>query len=430
MNAKSVVVVGAGWAGLAAAVGAVRRGHRVAVFDAAPQPGGRARTAPALDLEVDNGQHVAIGAYSAVLDLARTIGLDADAVFRRHALALEQRDERGLRMSLRARPGAGRAALAHAFLTARGLTMRDKLAMVRGWSTLARDLEPDHSVAERLAHAGQTRAANELLWIPLCLATLNTRPDEASARLFARVLREAFGAMASGAADLMLPACDLGSALPRPAVEWLQARGADVRLSERVTTLVADDRARGIVTARGEYATDAVVVATPPDACARLLAPVPALAALAESLQAFDTQPICTVYLRYPDGARLADPLVGLTGTTTQWLVDRASCGQPGVIAAVISADGPHLALDNDALVRLVADEVERCVPSLGLLVDARVIREKRATFAATVGIDGIRPGARTPMPGILLAGDWTATGLPATLEGAVRSGNSAAEAI
>ncbi|MEX0899913.1 MAG: hydroxysqualene dehydroxylase HpnE [Gammaproteobacteria bacterium] len=430
MSSEPVAVVGAGWAGLAAAVALTERGRAVVVFDAAPQPGGRARTAPALGLEVDNGQHIAIGAYSAVLGLAATLGIPADRVFKRLPLAFEQRDARGVRLSLRAPAGSGRFGMAHAFVGAQGLTAGDKFSILRGWQRLVRPPATDVSVRDHLLAAGQPQRAIDLLWVPLCLATLNTPPDIASAQLFVRVLRESLASSAPGASDLLLPACDLGRALPRPAVEWLESRGVEVRLGERVAALVADDRVHAVTTAQGELAVSAVVSAVPPDACLRLVEPLSKLAALAEDLRAFDTQPICTVYLRYPEDTELDRPLLGLAGTTTQWLVDRRTCDQAGIIAAVISADGPHMALDNDALIETVMDEIGRCVPTLPAPSEARVIREKRATFAATVGIEQRRPSARTALPGLVLAGDWTATGLPATLEGAVRSGNAAAREL
>jgi hydroxysqualene dehydroxylase len=430
VSTAPVAVIGAGWAGLAAAVTLTGRGIPVVVFDAAPQPGGRARTAPALGLDVDNGQHIAIGAYDAVLGLAATLGIPADRMFKRLQLAFEQRDADGVRLSLKAPVGAGRFGMAHAFVGARGLGARDKFAILRGWQRLIRFPTPDISVTAHLAAAGQPQRAIDLLWVPLCLATLNTPPDMASAQLFVRVLRESLASNAPGASDLLLPACDLGRALPRPAVAWLEARGADVRLGERVTEIVADERVRAVRTAQGDTEVAAVIAAVPPDACLRLVEAHSALAALADDLRAFDTQPICTVYLRYPEGTTLDLPLLGLAGTTTQWLVDRRTCGQAGIIAAVISADGPHMALDNDALIATVKAEIARCVPTLPTASDARVIREKRATFAATVGIEQRRPSARTALPGLVLAGDWTATGLPATLEGAVRSGNTAAREL
>ncbi len=430
MSTAPVAVIGAGWAGLAAAVALTERGIPVVIFDAAPQAGGRARTAPALGVDVDNGQHIAIGAYEAVLGLASTIGIPADRVFKRLQLAFEQRDASGVRLSLRASAGAGRFGMAQAFVGARGLSAGDKFSIVRGWQRLVRIPTTDISVSEHLAAAGQPKRAVDLLWVPLCLATLNTPPETASAQLFVRVLRESLASNAPGASDLLLPACDLGRALPRPAIAWLEARGVGVRLGERVTALVADDQLRAVVTAGGSIDASAAIAAVPPDACLRLVESLPRLAALVDDLRAFETQPICTVYLRYPEGTELDLPLLGLAGMTTQWLVDRRTCGQAGIIAAVISADGPHMALDNDALIAIVKEEIAHCVPALPAASDARVIREKRATFAATVGIEERRPPARTALPGFVLAGDWTATGLPATLEGAVRSGRTAAREL
>ncbi|MCA1798010.1 MAG: hydroxysqualene dehydroxylase HpnE [Xanthomonadaceae bacterium] len=425
-----VAVIGAGWAGIAAAVSLVERGIPTILFDAAPQPGGRARTAPALGIEVDNGQHIAIGAYTAVLDLARSIGLAPERVFVRIALTLQQRDATGILLSLRAPKDAGQVGLAFAFATARGLSAGQKLKMARNWPRLLNAPATDISVSEFLRAVGQPERAIKLLWDPLCIATLNTAPDRASAQLFVRVLKESFDAACSGAADLMLPACDLGAALPQPAVAWLHDRGVAVHLGERITGLETDGRRFKLATGRREYEVRSVVVAVPPDSCARLIEGIPALASVAATYARIGTQPICTVYLRYPPEVALPFPVLGLTGTTTQWLVDRRTCAQDGVIAAVISADGPHMALSNEELISLVQEEIGRCVPELPPASDARVIREKRATFDAVVGIEALRPAAATAVPGLVLAGDWTATGLPATLEGAVRSGRTAAEML
>lgn len=423
-----VAVIGAGWAGLAAAVALAGAGRSVTLFEAARAPGGRARTAPALGVDVDNGQHLAVGAYRAVLELAHRIGRPEHEVFGRIPLALVQHGRDGLRFSLRAH-GHGRVSLTGAFMRARGLSITDKLRMLRGWRRLGRVPEPDIPVSEFLERSGQPERAVRYLWEPLCIATLNAVPARASAALFARVIREAFGAGA-GASDLLLPGVALGAALPDPVVAWLDAHGATVRLGERVTGLKADDGITAVMTASGVHPVDAVVVAVPPDACARVLSGVPGVAALQADCARFGTQPICTVYLRYPASTRLDPPLLGMTGTTTQWLVDRAVCGQPGIIAAIISADGEHMGWDNERLIAHVKREIRECFPWLPPVGDARVIREKRATFDATPGIDALRPGARTGVDGLFLAGDWTATGLPSTLEGAVRSGFTAAEAL
>ncbi len=427
MSTPAIAVVGAGWAGIAAAVALVNAGKRVVLFEAGPQPGGRARTAPALGVDVDNGQHIAIGAYSATLDLLATLGIPSERVFARYGVRLDQIGPDGPRISLRASKGAGRLQLAFAFLSAKGLSSKDKFAIIRHWSRLMEAPPEEATVSDWLSDSRQPAAAINLLWNPLCIATLNTLPEQASAKVFGRVLREAFGAGTRGAADLLLPASDLGSVMPGPAVEWLARRGAEICLGERVTGLAMGSEITAVTTTRNAHPVSAAILAVPPDACARLVQPFAAFAGLLEHCEQFATQPICTIYLRYAETASLEFPLLGLHGTTTQWLVDRRVAGQPGIIAAIISAEGPHMNLDNDALVALVTQEIGDCVPSLGEPSDARVIREKRATFAVTPAIEPLRPSTRTACANLLLAGDWTATDLPPTLEGAVRSGYAAA---
>lgn len=427
MSQRPVAVVGAGWAGIAAAVALTEAGRQVLLFEAGPQPGGRARTAPAFDLDVDNGQHLAIGAYRDTRRLMTTVGAGDDA-FVRLPLVLEQRDGTGTRFALRAPVGAGRTRLGLAFLSARGLSLADKLALIRGWRTL---LEPaaDSTVAETLEQARQPAAAIRYLWHPLCIATLNTDPGEASAAVFAAVLRESLAAPVAGANDFLLPARPLGSVLPGPALAWLSEHGAHVHLGERVTGIAVGDRVTALSTASAAYAVDTVVLAVPAPACARLLAPLGAEADLVARIAAIDDRPICTVYLRYDPATRVDPALLGCDGTLTQWVVDRRIAGQPGVLAAIISADGEHMSWTREQLAERVATELAQILPGLGEPDAVQVIREKRATFAATPAVERLRPGVdAAATPGVCLAGDWTATGLPATLEGAVRSGYAAAQ--
>jgi hypothetical protein len=160
-----------------------------------------------------------------------------------------------------------------------------------------------------------------------------------------------------------------------------------------------------------------------------LLRPHPATAALGTALQALDHTPIATVYLRYPAAVRLDSPMVGLTGTLTQWVFDRCVCHQPGVIAAVISGTGSHMDMDRAALAAQVAKELSA---HFGWPAPEQtfVVREKRATFRCGVDVDAVRPEASTPIAGLWLAGDYTANGYPATLEGAMRSGVQCARLI
>jgi predicted NAD/FAD-dependent oxidoreductase len=164
--------------------------------------------------------------------------------------------------------------------------------------------------------------------------------------------------------------------------------------------------------------------------CRRLLAPHPALAGIATELAQLRQEPITTVYLRYPEDVGLDSHMQGLLDGLGQWIFDRRIAGHPGLIAVVISGRGEHLMLDNGTLSNQIGAELARLHPDWPAPLASRVIREKRATFAATVDVDRHRPVTTTPTPGLWLAGDFTATGLPATLEGAVLSGQRAAVAI
>lgn len=427
MSRGTVAVVGAGWAGIAAAVALTQAGRKVLLFEAGPQAGGRARTAPAFGLDVDNGQHLAIGAYCDTLKLMATVGADTHA-FARLPLVLEQRDASGTRFALRAPVGAGRLRLGLAFLAMRGLSGAEKFALLKGWKRL---LAPAAyaTVAQALLDARQPAAAIRYLWNPLCIATMNTDPGVASAAVFAAVLRESLAAPVAGANDLLLPALSLGAVLPAPALTWLSDHGAQVYLGERVTGIAVGDRVTALSTQSAAHPVDGVVLAVPPAACARLLGTLHAETELVARIGAIEESPICTVYLRYDSATRVDPPLLGCDGTLTQWIVDRRVAGQPGVLAAIVSASGEHMSWSREQLAEQVIKDINTVQPGIGAPDAVQVIREKRATFVATPAVERLRPSVDAASTrGISLAGDWTATGLPSTLEGAVRSGYSAAQ--
>jgi predicted NAD/FAD-dependent oxidoreductase len=165
------------------------------------------------------------------------------------------------------------------------------------------------------------------------------------------------------------------------------------------------------------------VLALPPYVTAPLLEHQPALKALALNLQQFEYEPICTVYLQYPESVQLPVPMLGLLGSIGQWAFDRQICEQPGLIAVVISSSGIHMDWPNSQLVDVISTELANLFPTWPQPTNTQVIREKRATFASQVNINQSRPTNQTAIEGLWLAGDFTQTGYPATLEGAVRSG-------
>lgn len=423
---RRVVVVGAGYAGIAAAVALVREGASVTLLDANRTAGGRARRVEHRATLLDNGQHILLGAYRETLALMGLVGVAANAV-RREALAIHY-------------PGALELAaprlpaplhLAVALARARGLTFADRRAALafafalRGAEDAARDGETVAAFLERLAQPGRLR---RLLWEPLCEAALNTPASRADARVYSRILRDAL-LRKRGDSDLVLPALDLSSLMPDPAVTWLGERGAEIALGRRAVALSREASQWRVTMAGGARRFDAVVCAAAPHEAAMLLATLPDLASLAARLSGIAHEPITTVYLQYGTRVSLPFPMTGVENGHAQWLFDREALGGPrGLVAAVISASRAEAALDHDVLATAVHRDIERLCGVADPPQWTKVITEKRATFACVPG--AYRPPAQTGAPGLVLAGDYTEGPYPATLEAAVQSGTRAARSI
>lgn len=409
-----LAVIGAGWAGLAAAVAATQAGHQVGVFEASRALGGRARAMPATlgdgrPVTLDNGQHILIGAYSESLRLMRQVGVDIDAALLRLPLALVFPDGRGLRFPRLPAPLDALAGI----VGARGWSWRDKLALLRaatGWRRAGFACDAQRSVADLCA--GLTPRVRDEMIDPLCVAALNTPAAEASGQVFLRVLHDAmFGA--SGGSNLLLPRQDLGALFPEAAARWLGARGGRIVPGQRVQSIA---RAAAAWQVDGE-GFDAVLLACPPVEAARLAEAAGAeAAAWCAQARALRYEAIATVYLE--GGHRLAAPMLALReapDAPAQFVFDRGQLGGPeGLWAMVVSASPTERAA-------LEAQVCAQAVAQLGCR-SPRVLQtviEKRATFACTPGLQ--RPPMRIA-PGLSACGDCIEGPYPATLEGAVRS--------
>lgn len=423
-----IAIIGAGWAGLAAAVELKEAGYAVTVFDPGHTPGGRAQRVKRKGFQapLDNGQHILIGAYDATLNLMRRLGQEPDRLLLRLPLSLVSADNT-FRLKAARLPSPWHMFIA--LLSMRGIDVLDRWAVVRmtarlraaTWRTTAK------TVQSLLHEYGQPTSVIRALWRPLCLAALNTPLEQACAQLFCNVLRDALDAHRH-ASDLLLPRTDMSSLWPNAA-----ARRCEMRFGVPVRSVVPGARD---VLVDGET-FDAVVVATPPYIAARLFRHLPEASDLVAQLEAFSYAPIATftVQLALPMGPLPApmmmledDPARGRYG---QWLFDRTQLlgldPQRPELTVVGSAAYDLVQLPRSvAMQRLHAQLSEQiALPPLTL---AELIIDKRATFQALPGLK--RPGHCTPWTRIVLAGDYTDTGYPAVLEGAVRSGTRAAQQL
>lgn len=421
---RRLAVVGAGWAGLAAAVEATWRGHVVTVLETARTPGGRARTVQVGGEALDNGQHILIGAYRDTLRLMDRVGVEVERVLHRMPLTLVDPAGKGLVLPR----GPGPIALARAVLALDDWPLADRLALLARsarWA-LGRFRAPPGQTVSQLSQGLPDAVLRELVE-PLCVAALNTPARAASAQVFLRVLRDAMLA-GSGSSDLLLPRVPMGSLFPEAACDWLMRHGATVRMGHRAQSLRPVPAETGSGGCRWELDAetfDGVVLACPAREASRLTVEVsPRWSATAASLP---SEPITTVTLESP-GSRLARPMVRLPGEPAQFAFDHGVLwDRPGRFTFVVSAAGHWAQAGTEATVAAVIEQAAHALSGRGPGDPIRVVAclsERRATFRCEAGLE------RPPMevaPGLVAAGDFVRGPYPATLEGAVRSGLSAA---
>lgn len=416
MAAERVHIIGAGVAGLAAAVALAKRGRKVVLSDAAGHGGGRCRSffEPRLDRRIDNGNHLMLSGNGAIRAYLADIGA-ADALTGPDEALYPFLDLRtGERWDVR--PDAG--VIPWSILTGRGRVPGTALGeYLRGlrlaWAG------PDATISQCLGGPGRLF---ERFWEPLAVGVLNTPCDAAAASLLWPVMKETFGRGAA-ACRPRVARVGLSEAFVDPAVACLEALGAEVRFNRRLRALeFAGGRISALSFTDGAEAVgrgEAVVLA------------VPAWSA-ADLLPGYDgpqgTQPIVNAHFRLPKAPPAQQaPLLGLVGGSSQWLFVRGDVASVTVSAAdALAAEGAENVAERLWAEVKTALDLEPALP----LPAHRIVKERRATIAQTPAEIRRRPGPRTRWENLVLAGDWTATGLPATIEGAIRSGNTAAALV
>jgi squalene-associated FAD-dependent desaturase len=439
-----VVVIGAGCAGLAAATSLVEQGARVLVLEARPNLGGRASAVKdaATGEKLDNGQHVLMGCYDETLAFLDRIDT-ADRVRRQSGLALTMHEKSGRRSTLRLPPLPAPLHLLAGVLAWEALSWSEKLSVLRVGAVVAGAAGPPKggasarhagsgaTVREWLVRHGQAPRLIELFWEPLALAALNQPIDQAAVDTFLEVMRRMFGPEAERA-SLVVPAVPLDELYAEPAREWLHARGSEVRTRATATVVFEGDALAGVEVRGERVVTPTVICAAPWFALGQVCASAPpVLGDLLARAGATGSSPIVTVNLWY-DRPVMDDMLLGLPGRVFQWVFDKGMVfgRNRSHLSLVSSGAAAIVALTNEQLIETATREVIEALPpaAAARLAHASAVRERHATFSLAPG-QPVRPGTHTPVRGLLLAGDWVDTGLPATIESAVVSGHWAAAA-
>jgi len=433
----TVAVIGGGLAGISAGSALADAGYKVELFERRPYLGGRASSyeLPGTGEVVDNCQHVLLGCCTNLIDFYRRLDVeDQIRWFDEITFLLPDRRSSTLRpTSLPAPMHCGPS-----FLASRVLDLKDKLAISRALLALMPALRADNSESFQawLERHRQTRQAIDRFWAPVLISALNEELDRVSVRYAALVFRDSF--LKSAAAGRMgLPAVPL-SQLYAVAASYIEARGGRVHLRAAVDSIQADDN--GVRVRVGDIVrADFAIMATPFNGAAKLLPDTPAMQPLRDRAAYFVSSPITGIHLWFDREVTPLEHAV-LLERTIQWMFQkskilntRRESGETGsYLELVVSSSKTLLDKSRNEIIDLAMRELAEFFPPVreATLIKATVIKEVHATFSPAPGSDAYRPSHVSPSPRLFLAGDWTATGWPSTMEGAVRSGYGAAEAL
>ncbi len=435
---RPVIIIGAGAAGLSAALRLAESGIKVVVLEAGKLLGGRARSFmhPSTGLELDWGPHLFMAANPALRSLLERVDA-ADDVFFSPSLEVSYRIRKAgsARQTQLSFPETGGVfAQLRGLLKWQGPRLWEKVNLLKGLSGIiskSSDGNPNESMDEMLKRLGQRGEAVRWFWEPFARAVLNLPLEQGSAELFKAVIREAFAHGPKGAA-LGVPMKALGALWANRAAQRIRHLGGEVRLQQPALGFdVKNSKISGVMLKEREtlYAA-AVISAVPPDALGRLLGGELGEEAPFSSLGKLRPGPIASAYcwLEEPDEG---PPFEAIVNEEWDWLF-RPEVGRKGVrnlVCLLAGAEDSIASAKRATIESSAGDCLKRMIP-LNRIRDILVVRERAATWANGVAEQNYRIDTKTPIEGFFLAGDWTRTGLPATVEGAVRSGENAAQAV
>ena len=434
------IIIGAGTAGIAAAIELCIAGKRVLVLESKSYIGGRARSFDDTETgeTIDNGQHVMMGCYTSLLSIFKELATD-NLLLRQNALSVNFIDSDGKNDLLKTSALPGKAGVIFGILNLKQISWKSKFRALQLAIRIQTGMVKTKNLTtqEFLKKYQQTEEMIERFWEPVILATLNSSSNHAAASLFVEVLKRAFFA-GKEASRILIPSVGL-SELFAPFPIWLLKHNGKLLLGTSVDSLIIENGlVSGVISSKGEsFKAKSVIAALPPKQLLRILPKELQLRPDFAPLSEYQFSPIVSIYLWF-DVAWCEIDFAAMLGTTIQWIFNRRKLAPhknssfakyPGHISLTISAGNELVDTHPEEVIVLCMEELRNAFPKVAKakLLSWKVIKEKSATFLATPAMEAKRLPSKTNIKNLFLAGDWTATALPATLEGAAQSGSESA---
>lgn len=442
---KKIVIIGGGISGIASAIELISSGFEIILFERNPYLGGRASSHfdKLTETLIDNGQHVFIGAYKNFFELLEKLGTK-HLLYTQPTLNIPFFDINGYYSKFDSSILPGKAGVVLGILNFKRISIKSKFYALKLFSRLFYDkLNYSGKTAwELLISEKQGEDLIRLFWRPLVLAAMNAQPERADATLLIEILSRAFlaGGKSSG---LIFPACPL-SELIKPFNDYITSSGSRIEYNTNISELIINDRkVIGVKTSEGNTIDcDSVISAIPPDSLYKIIPDNLKNEKYFSNLNQFEYSPIISVYLWFDKEINLKEPISALIGTKTHWVFNGNAILQKNYqsknekfksqLALTISNAFELINLSKEQILEICLSELKKAFSEFNdmKVTHSIVIKERKATILVTPQIKSLRPTHQSPIENLFIAGDWTKTGLPATLESAALSGIKAAKLI
>ena len=438
---KKVIIIGGGFAGLSAAAELSSAGFHVTLIEQRRFLGGRAFSFfdKNTGLELDNGQHILMGCYENTFRFLEKIGV-TDKLYFQKDLCVDFLDTTGNACRLNCMPLPAPFHILAGILRFKAISLSERIRMLNmakgvmfGNTT---NSSHDLTITEWLKMLGQGEKARETLWDIITLATMNEHPDKSSAAIFRNVMKKAFFSLRRNS-RIVLPVVPLSSLFTEAAEIYIRKNGGSIEKGIAVSTLLTrNNSVSGVQLKDGRiFCGDYYISAVPYYSVQKLFAGSGFLGTELNSVPGLRPSPIISIHLLF-NKPLTEQTFAALLNSPIQWVFNKEKIFRDtayrGLLSIVISGAHEYIDVPSEKLVEMALRELKKVIPatSTARLLSCKVIKERHATFPPQPGVDECRPSQKTSIKNLFLAGDWTDTGLPATIEGAVLSGHKCAKAI